>query len=91
LILFGFLSQSAKRKTVAVVGSVPQELAGDQGGVAARRGNLAGFRELFSGCLSARADALFEVTEALLCADGPVRSLVDLSLAPEHRRGHGSL
>jgi hypothetical protein len=26
-----------------------------------------------------------------LCADGPVRSLVDLSLAPEHRRGHGAL
>jgi hypothetical protein len=23
--------------------------------------------------------------------DGPVKTLVDLSLAPEHRRGHGSL
>jgi hypothetical protein len=31
------------------------------------------------------------VTDALLCTDGPVRSLVDLVLAPEHRRGHGGM
>jgi hypothetical protein len=37
------------------------------------------------------ADALFEVIDALLCADGPVRSLVRLSLVAEHRRGHGGL
>lgn len=37
------------------------------------------------------ASALFELTDAVLCTDGPVRSLVDLALAPEHRRGHGSL
>ena len=52
---------------------------------------LCRFREEFYSCLGARADALFELTDALLCADGPVRSLVDLSLAPEHRRGHGAL
>ena len=34
---------------------------------------------------------MFELTDAVLCADGPVRSLVGLSLAPEHRRGHGAL
>jgi hypothetical protein len=34
---------------------------------------------------------LFELTEALLCADGPVKTLVGLALAPEHRRGHGAL
>jgi hypothetical protein len=34
---------------------------------------------------------LFELTDAVLCADGPVRSLVGLSLVPEHRRGHGAL
>jgi hypothetical protein len=34
---------------------------------------------------------LFELTDALLCTEGPVRSLVGLSLAPEHRRGHGAL
>jgi hypothetical protein len=39
---------------------------------------------------------LFELADAVLCADGPVRSLVEmslveLSLAGEHRRGHGGL
>ncbi|MCY0927947.1 transposase [Streptomyces sp. H27-H1] len=29
--------------------------------------------------------------DALLWTDGPVRTLVDLALAPEHRRGHGAL
>ena len=52
---------------------------------------LCRFREEFYSCLGARADAQFELTDALLCADGPVRCLVDLSLAPEHRRGHGAL
>lgn len=52
---------------------------------------LAAFRRGFYQCLTGRADALFELTDAVLCADGPVRSLVDLSLAPEHRRGHGAL
>jgi DDE superfamily endonuclease len=41
--------------------------------------------------LTARADALFELTGAVLCADGPVRSLVDLTLVAEHRRGHGAM
>jgi hypothetical protein len=40
---------------------------------------------------TARADALFEVADAVLCADGPVRTLAGLSLAPGHRRGHGAL
>jgi hypothetical protein len=31
------------------------------------------------------------VTDALLCADGPVRTPVELSLTAEHRRGYGSL
>ncbi|WP_371793396.1 NF041680 family putative transposase [Streptomyces sp. NBC_01471] len=52
---------------------------------------LSRFRAGFYDCLTARADALFELTDAVLCTDGPVRSLVDLALAPEHRRGHGSL
>src|SRR5258708_39326729 len=38
-----------------------------------------------------RADALFELTDAMLCAQGPVRSPVELSLEPEFRRGHGSV
>jgi hypothetical protein len=58
---------------------------------AARRGDLARFRAEFYGSLTARADALFELTDAVLCADGPVRSLVDLTLVAEHRRGHGAM
>lgn len=54
-------------------------------------GELAGFRREFYRCLTARADGLFELADAVLCADGPVTSLVELSLAAEHRRGHGGL
>jgi DDE superfamily endonuclease len=60
-------------------------------GLAGARGDLCGFREEFYRCLPRRADALFELAEAALCADGAVRSLVELSLVGEHRRGHGSL
>lgn len=73
------------------MGSVPQGMAGVQDSPAARRGDLVGFRAEFYGCLTARADELFELTEALLCTDGPVVTLVELALAPEHRRGHGAL
>lgn len=52
---------------------------------------LSRFRGEFYSCLTRRADALFELTDAVLCADGPVRSLVELSLVGEHRRGHGGL
>jgi hypothetical protein len=54
-------------------------------------GHLSAFRHEFYSCLSRRADALFELTDAVLCCDGPVRTLVEASLAAEHRRGHGSL
>jgi len=61
------------------------------GDTATRLGDLAGFRREFYASLTARADALFELTEAVLCADGPVTSLVELTLAAEHRRGHGAM
>lgn len=54
-------------------------------------GVLSHFRVEFYDCLYSRADALFELTDAVLCADGPVKTLVELSLAVEHRRGHGAL
>lgn len=54
-------------------------------------GRLREFRGQLYRCLGRRADELFELSDALLCADGPVRSLVGLCLAPEHRRGHGAL
>lgn len=52
---------------------------------------LSRFRTEFYGCLDARADALFELAEAMLCAEGPVVSVPELSLAGVHRRGHGGL
>ncbi|WP_308193333.1 transposase [Nonomuraea sp. MG754425] len=52
---------------------------------------LSRFRKDVYACLRARGDALFELTDALLCAPGPVHSPVDLSLSAEYRRGHGAL
>jgi hypothetical protein len=52
---------------------------------------LSCFRGEFYSCLTARSDALFELADAVLCGDGPVRSLAELSLVGEHRRGHGGL
>src|SRR4051812_40108890 len=60
-------------------------------GAAGALGELSRFRQEFYQCLAARADALFELSDAVLCTDGPVTSLVELSLATEHRRGHGTL
>lgn len=52
---------------------------------------LSAFRTDFFDALWTRRDVLFELTDALLCTDGPMKSLVDLVLAPEHRRGHGGM
>jgi hypothetical protein len=49
------------------------------------------FRARLYGCLTARPDACFELCDAILCADHAVTSLVQLSLVPEFRRGHGAL
>src|SRR5260370_17573906 len=49
------------------------------------------FRARPYGCLAARPDALFELADAILCADHAVTSLVQLSLAAEFTRGHGAL
>src|SRR5438045_4880660 len=51
---------------------------------------LRDFRSALYACFERRADALFELTDALLTAD-PVPAPVHLSLAPAHRRGWGSL
>jgi hypothetical protein len=48
------------------------------------------FRNSFYECLDRRADALFDLADALLAAD-TVPSPVHLSLQPSHRRGWGSL
>jgi hypothetical protein len=62
----------------------------DQARVAAL-GEFTRFRQEFYTSLTARSDALFELTDAVLCADGPVTTLVDLTLVAEHRRGHGAM
>ena len=49
------------------------------------------FRLKLYECLTARADALFELCDAILCADHAVTSLVQLSLEAEFTRGHGAL
>jgi hypothetical protein len=52
--------------------------------------SLRAFRKSLYRCFERRADALFELTEALLTAC-TVPSPVHLSLASAHRRGWGSL
>jgi DDE superfamily endonuclease len=73
------------------VPSVAHTRSAERGDTSARRGDLDCFRQELYTSLTARADALFELTDAVLCADGPVRSLVDLTLVAEHRRGHGAM
>jgi hypothetical protein len=53
--------------------------------------DLSEFRAELYDCLRARRDELFDLVDAVLCAEGPVRTLVGLALTPEHRRGHGAL
>src|SRR5215207_7044005 len=48
------------------------------------------FRRGIYACMRRRADALFELSDAILTA-GDVPSPPHLSLAPAHRRGWGSL
>jgi hypothetical protein len=57
----------------------------------AARDLLAGFRGGLYRCLTLRADALFELADAVLCEGGRVTDLARLSLAAEFRRGHGAL
>ena len=53
--------------------------------------DLRTFRDSLYRCFERRADALFELADALLTAAGTVPSPVHLSLVPAHRRGWGSL
>jgi hypothetical protein len=52
---------------------------------------LRAFRRSFYECLHRRADALFELADAILAADGAAPSPAHLSLQASHRRGWGSL
>jgi len=93
-MIFGFLLQNVKIQAVAVVpsiawpGSEVEVRAGDGGRARVR---LAGFRGELYRCLTGRPDELFELCDAVLCGEGPVRVLAGLSLVPGHRRGHGAV
>ena len=52
---------------------------------------LRAFRRSFYECFHRRADALFELADAILTADGTAPSPAHLSLQASHRRGWGSL
>jgi len=52
---------------------------------------LRAFRRSFYECLHRRGDALFELADAILAADGAAPSPAHLSLQASHRRGWGSL
>ena len=68
------------------------EAGAGSGGEADRaRGRLAAFRGELYRCLGKRRDALFEACDAVLCKPGRVHMLAELSLEPEHQRGHGAL
>jgi hypothetical protein len=77
-------------EAVAVASSMTHDGECGEGLPEARRA-LAGFRRQLHWCLTARGDELFELADAVLCADGPVRDLAGLSLVPGHRRGHGAV
>jgi DDE superfamily endonuclease len=94
VMIFGFLPENLKKQAVAVAFSMAwtgSEVEPRADGSVQARDRLAAFRGQLYGCLTARADELFELGDAVLCGDGPVRDLAGLSLVPGHRRGHGAV
>jgi DDE superfamily endonuclease len=75
---------------VAAVGSVHPAALPAYPQQPAALARLQGFRAGLHGCCSRRADALVDLADARLSAQGPVASLPQLSLEPAHRRGWGS-
>ncbi len=71
------------KSDVAVVPSVP----GPEDRDSALR-ELKEFRVDLRACLTRWRDALFEIADAVLCTDGPVHNLAELTLVPEHTRSH---
>lgn len=63
----------------------------EQDTTGAPAGDLAVFRQELRHCLTRRADAMFELADAVASAPARVGSLPGLSLEPEFRRGHGSV
>src|SRR5438046_5058003 len=55
------------------------------------RDRLIAFRSGLYRCFGKRTDALFDLVDAVLTAQGRVYSLVELSQEKAFRRGHGAL
>jgi hypothetical protein len=91
MMIFEFLPQNSKTQAVAVGLSMAWPGDAIQGRCDEGRacGVLAAFRGELYRCFAQRADELFELSNALLCAGAPVRVLAELSLVSGHRRGHG--
>ena len=68
-----------------------EDRGADLPGAEQARQVLAGFRGRLYRCLTRRGDELFELGDAMLCADGPVQDLARLSLVAGHARGHGAV
>jgi hypothetical protein len=68
-----------------------QDLVQDGPGGEQGRSVLEGFRGDLYRCLTRRADALFELADAVLCRPERVHMLAELSLEPECHRGHGAV
>ena len=76
MMIFGFLPENLKTQAVAVAFSMAWQGAEvEPGGDGFSAGAAGGFRWELYGRFSARDDALFELADALLCADGPVKTL----------------
>ena len=86
VMIFGFLPQNLKTQAVAVAFSIAwpgcevERRADDD---VRARDWLAAFRGELYRCLTARADELFGLGDAVLCADGPVTTPVDLTPTAE--------
>jgi len=76
---------------VAISMTRAEDRGADLPGAERARQVLAGFRGRLYRCLTRRGDELFELGDAMLCADGPVQDLARLSLVAGHRRGHGAV
>jgi hypothetical protein len=85
-------SENLKMQAVAVafIMSWLKDGVGAGAGDGRPRDPLERFRGELYRCFTRRPDALFELADAVLCQDGPVRVFAGLSLAAEHRRGHGA-
>jgi hypothetical protein len=84
------MPKQAKVVRSVVEAAGPATAAKDISGGSGTPAALRAFRETFYTCLRRRADALFELADAILTV-GSVHSPPHLSLSPVHRRGWGSL